>query len=363
MVPSGWAFATVQLRSVPLFEATARQVGAMATSDLWHQEQGIANLVKLQAPLLMDVLATKLEEVPFTVQGLANVAQAFAELQSEHAKLMRNLLQGAVARLSQTDVVDRQVSVKAMLSLSHALTTWDALTPEVMEQMEGILRRRASRLEGEGDAAADLKVMPLEASEVRPRILCAASDVGLAAIWKPPNWTVSLPDDEEFERPHEKSSPSVQPDTGHPLQSWAPPNPECCGDEVPGPEKIMASTIHQDPEVTLFENFVSEEEVEHLLQLCEGRWERSKVSKGAASDLHGRNTGAAEHPLGEEGYGDTRTSSSVHLQWDETIVTERIAARVAAVTQTKLAQVEPLVMLRYEPGQFFKLHHESWRMS
>lgn len=137
------------------------------------------------------------------------------------------------------------------------------------------------------------------------------------------------------------------------------PNPECCGDEVPGPEKIMASTIHKDPEVTLFENFVSEEEVEHLLQLCEGRWERSKVSKGAASDLHGRNTGAAEHPLGEEGYGETRTSSSVHLQWDETIVTERIAARVAAVTQTKLAQVEPLVMLRYEPGQFFKLHHDG----
>ena len=79
-------------------------------------------------------------------------------------------------------------------------------------------------------------------------------------------------------------------------------------------------------------------QVEHLIALCEGRWERSKVSKGNASELHGLNTGSAEHPLGQEGYGDTRTSSSVHLQWDETIVTERIAARVAAVTQTKLAQ-------------------------
>lgn len=169
----------------------------------------------------MDVLASKLEEVPFTVQGLANVAWAFGELQSENSELMRNLLQRAVARLSQTDVVDTQVSVKALLSLSHALATWDSLLPEVMEQMEGILRRRAARLDGEADAAdlGSLKVMPLAAKD-QPRILCTAPDVGLVAIWKPPNWTVSLPDDEEFERPREKSSLGAQPDTGHPLQSW-----------------------------------------------------------------------------------------------------------------------------------------------
>ncbi|CAJ1369185.1 unnamed protein product, partial [Effrenium voratum] len=131
------------------------------------------------------------------------------------------------------------------------------------------------------------------------------------------------------------------------------------GEEVPGPGKILASAVHEDPEVTLFEHFISQEEVDHILQLCEGRWERSKVSKGKATDLHGRNTGSTDHPVGEEGYGDTRTSSSVHLQWNETIVTERIAARVAAVTGTKLSQVEPLVALRYEPGQYFHLHHDG----
>eukprot|EP00931_Biecheleriopsis_adriatica_P119809 TRINITY_DN949_c1_g1_i1.p1 TRINITY_DN949_c1_g1~~TRINITY_DN949_c1_g1_i1.p1 ORF type:complete len:261 (+),score=66.83 TRINITY_DN949_c1_g1_i1:58-840(+) len=127
------------------------------------------------------------------------------------------------------------------------------------------------------------------------------------------------------------------------------------GDEVAGPNKILASTIHQDPKVTLFENFVSQDEVDHLLRLCEGRWARSMVSKGKASDLHGANSTS----LGEEAVGETRTSCSVHLEFNETIVTERIAARVATVTGVSLEQVEPLVVLRYEPGQFFKLHHDG----
>merc|ERR1719428_2503725 len=50
---------------------------------------------------------------------------------------------------------------------------------------------------------------------------------------------------------------------------------------------------------------------------------------------------------------------SVHLDFDESFVVERIAARVAAVSGLQLANVEPLVVLRYETGQFFKLHHDG----
>lgn len=128
-------------------------------------------------------------------------------------------------------------------------------------------------------------------------------------------------------------------------------------EDVPGPDKILASSISEDPKVLLFQDFVSQEEVDHLVTLCEGRWERSMVSKGAASEMHGTNDGSKS--VGQEAVGETRTSMSVHLEWDETIVTERIAARVASVTGTQLNQVEPLVMLRYEPGQFFKLHHDG----
>lgn len=131
------------------------------------------------------------------------------------------------------------------------------------------------------------------------------------------------------------------------------------GADVPGPGKIQGSVINDDPRVVLFTDFVSRQEVEHLLQLCEGRWERSLVSKGKVSELHGPNTTNCSGTYGEEGVGETRTSSSVHLEFEESYVVERIAARVAAVTGHSLEHVEPLVALRYEPGQFFKMHHDG----
>mmetsp|Transcript_151526 Transcript_151526/g.262539 ORF Transcript_151526/g.262539 Transcript_151526/m.262539 type:complete len:340 (+) Transcript_151526:61-1080(+) len=54
---------------------------------------------------------------------------------------------------------------------------------------------------------------------------------------------------------------------------------------VPGPERITARTVLEDPKVTLFTNFLSKAECEHLLSLAEGRWERSTVTRGYASTL------------------------------------------------------------------------------
>eukprot|EP00933_Yihiella_yeosuensis_P083402 TRINITY_DN97614_c0_g1_i1.p1 TRINITY_DN97614_c0_g1~~TRINITY_DN97614_c0_g1_i1.p1 ORF type:complete len:244 (+),score=44.89 TRINITY_DN97614_c0_g1_i1:106-837(+) len=132
---------------------------------------------------------------------------------------------------------------------------------------------------------------------------------------------------------------------------------EWSGEEVPGPGKITAKVINEDPRVVLLENFVSQEEVDHLIKLCEGRWERSLVSQGKASDLHGANNG--EEKFGVETVGDTRTSSSVHVTFEESMVVERIGARVASVAGTSLEYVEPLVVLKYEAGQFFKMHHDG----
>merc|ERR1712224_705479 len=52
-------------------------------------------------------------------------------------------------------------------------------------------------------------------------------------------------------------------------------------------------------------------------------------------------------------------SESVHVDWMESKVAERIAARVATVCGVPLAKVEPLVILKYEPGQYFKQHHDG----
>eukprot|EP00929_Paragymnodinium_shiwhaense_P037346 TRINITY_DN19913_c0_g1_i2.p1 TRINITY_DN19913_c0_g1~~TRINITY_DN19913_c0_g1_i2.p1 ORF type:complete len:227 (+),score=52.37 TRINITY_DN19913_c0_g1_i2:82-762(+) len=135
------------------------------------------------------------------------------------------------------------------------------------------------------------------------------------------------------------------------------------GDDVPGPEKITAQTISQDPEMVLFTDFLSQEEVDYLLALCEGRWQQSKTTVGEESNLY-VNAGSSGEAKGEDTTSEVRTSTSVYLKFDESIVVERIAARVAAVARNSLENVEPLVALKYEPGQYFKVHHDgSFRQS
>eukprot|EP00927_Polykrikos_kofoidii_P056972 TRINITY_DN51069_c0_g1_i1.p1 TRINITY_DN51069_c0_g1~~TRINITY_DN51069_c0_g1_i1.p1 ORF type:complete len:322 (+),score=53.45 TRINITY_DN51069_c0_g1_i1:67-966(+) len=132
------------------------------------------------------------------------------------------------------------------------------------------------------------------------------------------------------------------------------------GHFVQGPDAIQAQTICEDPHMVLYENFVSEEEVQHILKLADGRWEQSKTSKGTesqllASKLEGENAGS----YGEQTTSSTRTSMSVRLTWAESVVIDRISARVASVTGYDVSFVEPLVLLKYEKGEFFKVHHDG----
>ncbi|CAK9111971.1 Hypothetical protein SCF082_LOCUS51930, partial [Durusdinium trenchii] len=145
-------FATAQARSMPLFAAVATRVSE--TEIDIEQEQGLANLawcfgkVQLRSEVFLDAIIAKLEVLQFTVQGVANAAQALAELQCQ-STIMRNLLQSAVERLKLIDVAkevetDDLPSVKAVLSLAHALAFWDLLTSEAYQQLETTLRSLAS---------------------------------------------------------------------------------------------------------------------------------------------------------------------------------------------------------------------------
>eukprot|EP00928_Gymnodinium_smaydae_P064333 TRINITY_DN47693_c0_g1_i1.p1 TRINITY_DN47693_c0_g1~~TRINITY_DN47693_c0_g1_i1.p1 ORF type:complete len:278 (-),score=45.77 TRINITY_DN47693_c0_g1_i1:204-986(-) len=137
---------------------------------------------------------------------------------------------------------------------------------------------------------------------------------------------------------------------------------EPVGANVPGPSMIQGQEISSDPEMVLYYDFVSQEEVDHLIELCEGRWTRSKTSKGLASQLLESTSEKAQESnqtYGEQVASETRTSMSCFLNWTESEVVDRISARVASVTGYGLEYVEPLVVVRYEPGQYFKLHHDG----
>lgn len=149
---------------------------------------------------------------------------------------------------------------------------------------------------------------------------------------------------------------SDKSEKAHTIKRWR------SGYEVPMPSSIDSQVIHDEPQMLYFSNFVSQEEVDHLLEMCANRWERSLVTRGQASVLHGSNGGSTDGSRSLE--GESRTSYSVHLAWEESFVTERIAARVASVAGMPISHVEPLVMLRYQPGEYFKKHHDgSFRTS
>jgi len=136
-------------------------------------------------------------------------------------------------------------------------------------------------------------------------------------------------------------------------------------DDVPGPENIIGKTIMEDPRFELFENFISPAEADHFLKLAQDRWARSTVSSGKASVLHQKDKKAvldsapAQSIEVTEVYSQGCTSSTCRIDPSETLVSERVAARVAVVSGHPLENIEKLVLVRYRAGEVFTVHHDG----
>mmetsp|Transcript_9645 Transcript_9645/g.34313 ORF Transcript_9645/g.34313 Transcript_9645/m.34313 type:complete len:262 (+) Transcript_9645:42-827(+) len=153
----------------------------------------------------------------------------------------------------------------------------------------------------------------------------------------------------------------------------------CLSDPVKPTAAIKAKTVCEDPKMVHFTDFLSPDEAAHLLRLAEGRWVRSTVTRGSASALlrqapnctpqsEGCAPSACEEksPAEEEVpeaprevQSQTCTSSSCRLDYEESLVVERVIARAATVAGFPLEHVEKLVLVRYRPGETFKLHHDG----
>ncbi|KYF42706.1 oxidoreductase, 2OG-Fe(II) oxygenase family protein [Toxoplasma gondii ARI] len=113
---------------------------------------------------------------------------------------------------------------------------------------------------------------------------------------------------------------------------------------------IQILAIHENPEVFLIPELLTDSDCERLLQLCEGRWERSKTSTGYAT-AEPRDYTSSKSP--------SRTSWSVPLAIAETDIVENIERIVSAFAGMPVEHLEPLVVVRYEEGQYFKLHSDG----
>jgi len=113
-----------------------------------------------------------------------------------------------------------------------------------------------------------------------------------------------------------------------------------------------ADLIYNEPPVWKVDNFLTDEEVEHIFSQAKD-WKQSKAPPAHADGSARLST----DPTGTD--KDTRTSYSSVLQPGGTPILERIEKKLSALAGMPTEHLECLVLLRYEPGQQFKEHHDG----
>mmetsp|Transcript_1126 Transcript_1126/g.2521 ORF Transcript_1126/g.2521 Transcript_1126/m.2521 type:complete len:273 (-) Transcript_1126:17-835(-) len=135
---------------------------------------------------------------------------------------------------------------------------------------------------------------------------------------------------------------------------------------IPAPDVIQKVQFHEQPPMWLMFDFMTSEEIDYLLAKAEPKWERAQVHRAVIRDpakyrsyVGGSSgkTSDVDTPFTAT-VGESRTAFMCVLGMPDPIV-DRIQARVSAVTGFPPEHVEALNMARYEPGQYFKEHHDG----
>ncbi|CAJ1414537.1 unnamed protein product [Effrenium voratum] len=115
---------------------------------------------------------------------------------------------------------------------------------------------------------------------------------------------------------------------------------------------LKAYNVLEDPEVIVVPDFVNEAEIQHLLQLAERGWQPSEVGSGVYKSKDEAKDLANE-------VSDIRTSYSCLIEPGTSNMVTAIEYRLATLAGMDVKHLEPLNMVRYAPGQFFKEHHDG----
>jgi prolyl 4-hydroxylase len=104
--------------------------------------------------------------------------------------------------------------------------------------------------------------------------------------------------------------------------------------------QMVPELISNQPKVVLWHNFLNESECQHMIQLGDHRLNRSTVQ--------GKN-----HEISPQ-----RTSYTTNFQSGETSVIQSIEQRVSMLCMYPQSHIEPLQLVRYNPGQQYKPHYD-----
>ncbi len=105
----------------------------------------------------------------------------------------------------------------------------------------------------------------------------------------------------------------------------------------------LGNPVNQDPLVCVFEDFLSEEEVEHILAAAKSELKRAKVSSAKS---------------GIESPG--RSGSNCWVRHDFDPVIEGLCTRVAEVVGIGLEYAESLQVVHYATDQQYAPHFDAW---
>lgn len=106
---------------------------------------------------------------------------------------------------------------------------------------------------------------------------------------------------------------------------------------------FKARKIHDNPYIVKIKNFVSDEEIDELMRLAKGKFERSNIVLN-----------------GQLRYDDMRTSSTAYLMQDGLPdnygILENLIERVQYLTNCKREEIEGMMAVRYKYGEKFDAH-------
>lgn len=119
--------------------------------------------------------------------------------------------------------------------------------------------------------------------------------------------------------------------------------------------QFTSYVVSTDPKISVIPDFLTPEECCHFINLAEKiGFTRSLVARGAyASDADDQ----SEFFINAK--SKNRTSLSVTLEPATDELVANVEARVAGLVKLPLETLEKLVVVKYEPGQFFKPHSDG----
>ena len=111
-------------------------------------------------------------------------------------------------------------------------------------------------------------------------------------------------------------------------------------------EKSKKTLIHEDPEIYTIDNFLTNEECDHFINISKNQFKQSLVA-----DING----------GKGQLSNGRTSENTWIKHDEDPITFTIAKKIANIVNIPLKNAEKFQVVHYNENQEYRQHYDGWK--